>query len=89
MDGFCSVRYLMRRTYRTKPQRRPMIIFTLTAVLVLTAAGGTFALFHAVKHAPEGYENESGFHERVEPKQTNVIASGSFPAHKTDSGWAA
>jgi hypothetical protein len=66
-----------------------MIIFTLTAVLVLTAAGGTAALFHAVKHAPEGYENETGFHERVETKQVDVIAAGNFHAHKTDSGWAA
>jgi hypothetical protein len=45
-----------------------MIILVLTAVLVLTAAAGTFALFYAVKHAPEGHEDGFGFHEGLEPK---------------------
>ncbi len=55
-----------------------MIIFALTAVLVLTAAAGTLALFHAVKRAPEGYENEFGFHAGTASKRTMQHTSEDF-----------
>jgi hypothetical protein len=43
-----------------------MMTLAIIASVVLLVAG-VAALLHAVKHAPEGYEDELGFHEGVEP----------------------
>jgi hypothetical protein len=44
-----------------------MITLTIIAFGFLLLAGGA-ALLHAVQHAPEGYEDEQGFHECANPR---------------------
>ncbi len=58
-----------------------MLTLTVIVVGVLFVAG-VIAILHAAKHAPEGYEDELGFHPRVR-KVPVVVTSES-----SDHGWA-
>jgi hypothetical protein len=44
-----------------------MIAFTITALLAFTLLS-FLALARAFKHAPEGYEDETGFHHGITPR---------------------
>ena len=67
-----------------------MITLTIIAfgiVLLLVAAGTT--LFRAVNRAPEGYEDELGFHEGVAPRLVEVTepALSVRSNDSSDPGW--
>ena len=47
------------------------MIFTLVLIALLAQALGLFALLINIRQAPEGYEDEAGFHARVEPQVGN------------------
>ena len=48
-----------------------MITFLLITLSLLILAGFT-ALFHAFHHTADGYEDETGFHEGLEPLPAGV-----------------
>jgi hypothetical protein len=59
--------------------------------LAITTAGifllaGVVAIFHAAGHAPEGYEDELGFHARVQPVPAKMlaVAVSARSAHATE-----
>jgi len=66
-----------------------MITFTIIAlgVLLLLAAASTLLL--AVNRAPEGYEDELGFHEGVAPQPATVMTTSDSvrPSDSADPGW--
>lgn len=55
------------------------LILTVSALIVLTSAA--FTVYHLI-HAPEGFEDESGFHtiNRPSKQATKGVVHG-FPAH--------
>ncbi len=57
----------------------PMITLTIIVVGVLFAAG-VVAILHAASHAPEGYEDETGFHARV--RRVPVAVTTDSAAHE-------
>jgi hypothetical protein len=58
-----------------------MITVTLLALGILLLAG-LIALLYAADRAPEGYEDELGFHEGVEPRP-QVLAKPAAPIPST------
>jgi hypothetical protein len=58
----------------------PMITLTVIVVGVLFFAG-VIAILHAASHAPEGYEDETGFHPRLRRVPVNTTSSSS------EHGW--
>lgn len=48
-----------------------MITFTVIALGILVVASFA-ALIHAAGHAPEGYEDEQGFHAGISPRSTEM-----------------
>ena len=71
------------------PIRILMITLSIVAfgVLLLLAAGTT--LFRAVNRAPEGYEDELGFHEGVAPRLVEVMEPAVLVRSNdsADPGW--
>ena len=66
-----------------------MITFTIIVlgiVLLLVAAAG---LLRAVNHAPEGYEDELGFHEGIAPQPVEVATTevSVQSSDSADPGW--
>jgi len=51
-----------------------MIILTTIVVGVLFVTG-VVAILQAANHAPEGYEDELGFHQRLQPAPVKVFVS--------------
>jgi hypothetical protein len=49
-----------------------MITLTIIAFGFLLLVGGA-ALLHAIQHAPEGYEDEQGFHECVNSRPPGAL----------------
>lgn len=62
-------------------------IIALGILLVLVAAATT--LLRAVNRAPEGYEDELGFHEGVAPRPVEVVeaAVSVRSSDSSDPGW--
>jgi hypothetical protein len=63
-----------------------MITLTITTLLAFTLIA-SYALARAYKHAPDGYEDETGFHHGIMPR-TQVAAAHAAPSY-TDSKRAA
>ena len=66
-----------------------MITFTIIALGVLLLLAAASALLLAVNRAPEGYEDELGFHEGVAPQPAMVLTATNAvrPSDSADPGW--
>lgn len=59
-----------------------VLMITLTVIVVgVLFVAGVIAILHAASHAPEGYEDETGFHPRL--RRAPVVATSDSAEH----GW--
>jgi hypothetical protein len=58
-----------------------MITFAITSLVAFTLVA-FFALARALKHAPEGYEDNAGFHHGITPRPQIATLQPLYTDHK-------
>jgi len=66
-----------------------MITFTIIALGILLLIAAAAALLFAVNRAPEGYEDELGFHEGIAPQPVEILTAAVAVRSNdsVDPGW--
>jgi hypothetical protein len=89
-----GIHALMRHCRRKNPlhlKKTPtpiMIAFAVVTLSTLTLAGFAVMLY-ALNHVVDGYEDEQGFHQGVDPTNRGSVCIAAYvePAEEVGSGW--